>query len=121
MPKPPTLSTPISIYYLVPKAGHLYMLSPLSTPIKVSLPLVEVFKVRPKMWLEILKCIKRMGVELPPCKYMSKIVVANSMKGVKCEVVPLNKVGNYYEGEMTTPLYFWSSMSSGVWPFWIVE
>ena len=39
-----------------------------------------------------------MGVELPPCKDMSKTLVANSMKGVKCELVPLNKVGNYCKG-----------------------
>ena len=66
----------------------------LSTPIKVSLLFAEVLKVRLEMWLEILKCLKRMGVELPPCKDMSKTIVAKFMKGVKCEQIPLNKVGN---------------------------
>ena len=66
----------------------------LSTPIKVSLPLAKVLKVRPKMRLEIMKFLKRMGVELPPCKNMSETIVANSIKGVKCDPIPLNKVGN---------------------------
>ena len=50
-----------------------------------------------------------MGVELPPCKDMSETIVANSINGVKCELFPLNKVGNYCKGEndnTTLPLEF---------------
>ena len=40
-----------------------------------------------------------MGVEAPPCKVMKETIVADSMRRVKCELVPLNKVGNCYKGE----------------------
>ena len=49
----------------------------LSTPIKVSFPLAKVLNVRPKMWLEIMKFLKIMGLELSPCKDMSETIVAN--------------------------------------------
>ena len=36
---------------------------------------------------------------MPPCRDMSEAMLVDSMKRVKCESMPLNKVGDYYEGD----------------------
>ena len=81
----------------------------LSTPVRVSLPLVDQLKVRPELWHEVVKSLKRMGIELPLIKEFRETMVIEPTKRVKCEPVPLNKVGDYYEGDdgnTTLPVEF---------------
>ena len=81
----------------------------LSTPVKVTLPLVEVLRVRPELWQEVVDCLTKMGITMP-----HQIPVDERLKGtvqqrVKCESVPINKVGDYCEGEdgnTTLPVEF---------------
>ena len=81
----------------------------LSTPVRVSLPLEDVLKVRPKLWHEVVKCLRRMGIEMPLVPGLRETMVVDPMKKVKCEPVPLNKVGDYYKGDdgnITLPVEF---------------
>ena len=71
----------------------------LSTPVRVSLPLADILKVRPELWHEVVKCLRRMGIEMPLVQEMREVMVVDPIKNVKCEPVPLNKVGDYYEGD----------------------
>ena len=38
------------------------------TPIKVTLTLAEILKVKPKLWQEITTCLDKMGVPVPEFK-----------------------------------------------------
>ena len=83
----------------------------LSTPIRVSLLLANILKVqvRPKIWHEVVKCLKRMGIEISPIVKMRETMVIDPVKKVKCEPIPLNKVGDYCEGgdgNTTLPVEF---------------
>ena len=51
---------------------------------------------------------------MPHFKDMSEAMLANSRNRVKCETVPLNKVGDYYEGNHgdTTLLMEWNDLKS---------
>ena len=59
--------------------------------------LAEVLKRRPKLWLEIVKSLKKMGIHLPSADAIEKVVNEEKPK-VRCELVPLNKVRDYSEG-----------------------
>ena len=41
------------------------MQASMSTPVKVTLTLVEVLKVKPRLWQEITTCLDKMGVLAP--------------------------------------------------------
>ena len=69
----------------------------LSAPIKCTLPLANLLKARPKMWEKVARYLKTIGVDIP----MGKI---NQLKGQEKQTkvitpIPLNKVGEYCEGE----------------------
>ena len=70
-----------------------------STLVRVSLPLVDVLKVRPELWHKVVKCLRRIGIEMPLVQDMRETMVVDPMKKVKCKPIPLNKVGDYYEGD----------------------
>ena len=57
----------------------------MSTPIKVTLTLAEVLKVKPKLWKNIIACLDKMGVLVPEVKPIQrpKDVVGK----VKCEPI----------------------------------
>ena len=79
----------------------------MSTPIKVSLTLEKILKVKPKLWHEVTACLGKMGVPLMDLKpiHMPKEVVGK----VKCEPIPINKVIDSSEGEdsnTTLPIEF---------------
>ena len=81
----------------------------LSTPMRVSLPLVDVLKVRPKLWHKVVKCLSRMGIEMSLVQEMRETMVVDPIKKLKCKPIPLNKVGDYNEGNksnITLPIEF---------------
>ena len=91
----------------------------MSTPIKVTLTLVEVLKVKPEVWQEVTTCLVRMGVLVPEFK---PIIPREVVGKVKCEPIPINKVGDYYDGEdNNTTLPIESSMKLKVWIYWITQ
>ena len=69
----------------------------LSAKVKVTMTLAEVLKRRPKLWIEVVKSLKKMGIHLPSANTIKK-VVKEANPNVRCELVPLNKVGDYNEG-----------------------
>ena len=82
----------------------------ISTLVRVSLPLAYVLKVKPKLWHEVVKCLKRMGIEVPLVQEMRETMVVDPIKKIKCDPVPLNKVGEYWEGDDGNTTLLWSSM-----------
>ena len=90
--KLPTLKLPS------PKTLNISSLSMLlSTPIKCTLSLADLLRARPKMWEEVARYLKTVGVDIP----MGEI---NHIQGQENQTkartpVPLNKVGEYCEGE----------------------
>ena len=55
----------------------------LSTLVRVLLPLVDVLKVRLKLWHEVVKCLRRMGIKLPLVQEVKETMVVDPMKKVK--------------------------------------
>ena len=56
-----------------------------------------VLKRRPKLWLEVVTSLKKMGIHLPLVDAIER-VVRDSKPNIWCEQIPLNKVGDYSEG-----------------------
>ena len=75
------------------------MQSLLSTPLKVTLTLAKFLKVKPKLWQEVTMCLKKMGIYMPNEKFIETIKETKVAKNVKCEPIPINKVGDYCEGK----------------------
>ena len=69
----------------------------LSAKVKVTMTLAKVLKKRPELWLEVVKSLKKMGIHLPSVDAIQKVVKETKLN-VRCEQVPLNKVGDYSEG-----------------------
>ena len=46
----------------------------LSAKVKVTMTLAEVLKRRPKLWLEVVKSLKKMGIHLPSADAIKKVV-----------------------------------------------
>ena len=80
----------------------------MSAPIRCTLPLADVLRVRPELWKELGLQLKKLGVELPISEQIP--IKENHKKPKKnFEPVPLNKVGDYCEGEdrnTTIPVEF---------------
>ena len=90
--KLPTLKMPS------PKTLNISSLSMLlSAPIKCTLPLVDLLRARPEMWEEVARYLKTIGVDIP----MGEIThLQGQEKQTKVVTpVPMNKVGEYCEGE----------------------
>ena len=65
----------------------------LSVKVKVTMTLAEVLKRRPELWLEVVKSLKKMGIHLPSADVIKR-VVKQAKPNMRCELVPLNKVGD---------------------------
>ena len=66
-----------------------------------------MLRVRSELWKELGKQLKKLGVDLPILEQVSMMNKNNKKRNF--EPVPLNKVGDYYEGEdgnMTIPIDF---------------
>ena len=79
----------------------------MSKPVKVSMMLTKILKAKTKLWQEVTTCLKQIGIpiiDIEPIQTKEKV-----QRGVKCEPVPINKVGDYCEGEdsnTTLPIEF---------------
>ena len=71
----------------------------MSTPIKVTLPLADVLKAKPELWLNIAKALEHMGMRVPFQEFPVDSQENGQWEKVRCEPVPINKVGDYCEGE----------------------
>ena len=92
---------------LVLDATNLHAL--LSTPIRVTLPLADVLRVKPELWEGIARAFKQMGVKIPSREELNITNEGERRKQVNYEPVPINKVGDYCEGEdgnTTLPVKF---------------
>ena len=69
----------------------------MSAPIRCMLPLADVLRVRPELWKELGLQLKKLGVELPISEQIPNLEKIKKQKTY--ELVPLNKVGDYCEGE----------------------
>ena len=81
----------------------------LSTPIKVTLPLAKVLRVKRELWHKVIKCLTKMGINMRYQIPMEEMPKETAGKRVRCEPVPINKVGDYCEGEdgnTTLPVEF---------------
>ena len=79
----------------------------MSTPVMVTLTLAEILKVKPKLWQEVTTCLGQEGVQ--KIKTKPNQMPRDGVGKVKCELVPINKVGDYCEGEdsnTTLPVEF---------------
>ncbi|MCO5566310.1 hypothetical protein L7F22_019987 [Adiantum nelumboides] len=80
----------------------------LSTPVKCTITLAELLKLRPSMWTEVGKCLEKFGVK-SPLKFLRNEIDHLESPRKDARPVPLNKVGEYCEGEdgnTTLPVEF---------------
>ena len=68
----------------------------LATPIKCTLPLADILRVKLELWEGGAKCLEKMGIEVPNGEFLE--LKGDHVKP-KCKPVPFNKVGEYCEGE----------------------
>ena len=69
----------------------------LANPIRCILPLAKLLKAKPKIWKEVGKCLKHIGIDL---SLMERVVPSSTTTlNHKSEPIPLNKVGEYIDGE----------------------
>lgn len=90
-----------------PKMDIVNLRALMSAPIKCTLPLANVLRVKPELWKELGKYLKQIGID---------VLVSNNKSSLKGETVkqnyepiPLNKVGDYCkeeDGNMTVPVEF---------------
>ena len=81
----------------------------MSAPIRCTLPLLDVLKAKPKLWEEVAKYLKSIGVEMPIMEHNQIHTTKSAKANGNIEPVPLNKVGDYCEGEdsnTTIPIEF---------------
>ena len=71
----------------------------ISTPVKVTLPLAGVLKVKPDLWKDVLGCLQKMGITIPTHAIDLEALTYQKKELTKSEPVPINKVGEYCEGE----------------------
>ena len=71
----------------------------MSTPVKVTLPLAVVLKVKPDLWKDVLGCLQKMGITIPTHAIDLEALTHQKKELTKSEPVPINKVGEYCERE----------------------
>ena len=71
----------------------------MSTPVKVTLPLADVLKVKSELWKDVVGCLQKMDSCIPTHAEDLKHLTQTKQETMKSEPVPLNKVGEYCEGE----------------------
>ncbi len=70
----------------------------LSTPVKCTITLAELLKIKPELWTEVGKCLEKFGVK-NPIKVLQVELETGAQHKKRVEPVPINKVGDYCEGE----------------------
>lgn len=65
---------------------------------RCTLTLAELLKVKPQMWKDVGKCLEKMGVIASEEKFKQEVQNLENPKQ-DSKPVPLNKVGEYCEGE----------------------
>ena len=70
----------------------------LSTRVRCTLTMAELLKVKKHMWKEVGKCLEKMGIK-NPIEILEKEVKDWDKTKENVKLVPLNKVGEYCEGE----------------------
>lgn len=90
-----------------PKLDIANLTALMSAPIRCTLPLADVLKVRPELWKELGQQLRKLGVDLPTTKTIP--ILKEKAKKRNFELVALNKVGDHCEGEdsnTTIPIEF---------------
>ena len=80
----------------------------LAAPIKCTLPLADILRVKPELWKDVGKCLEKMGIHIPISETERALEAMKHTKKV-VEPIPVNKVGDYCEGEdgnTTIPVEF---------------
>lgn len=81
----------------------------MSAPIECKLPLMDVLRIKPELWGEVAKYLKTIGVDMPLIQATKTKLEKSAKRKRNTEPVPLNKVGDYCEGEdgnTTIPVEF---------------
>ena len=72
----------------------------LSLPIQCTITLGELLKIRPHLWNDLENTLGKLGIkEIDPIKLKQAHNKNETVKTKQTEPVPLNKVGEYCEGE----------------------
>ena len=68
-----------------------------------------MLKIKPDLWDGVARAFKQMGINVPPQETLHRVKEKEQPNQVNCELVPINKVGDYCEGEdgnTTLPVTF---------------
>ena len=84
-----------------PKLDIANLTALMSAQIRCTLPLADVLKVRPELWKELERQLRKLGVDLPISEQLP--IEKEIKKKRNFEPVPLNKVGDYCEGRRVGP------------------
>ena len=79
----------------------------LSTPVTCTITLAELLRIKPEMWVNVGECLKKFGIKNPAQRI--KEGLDEIKKPGNTRPVPLNRVGEYCEGEdgnTTLPVEF---------------
>ena len=81
----------------------------LSTPITCMLPLIEILKIQPELWMGVTSCLTGQGVwnENVPFKEVLRNLINTEKQTKLLNQVPVHKVGDYkakYEGNTSLPI-----------------
>ena len=80
----------------------------LAAPIKCTLPLADILKVKLELWKDVGKCLEKMGIHVPISETQQAFKAMKQTTKV-VEPIPVNKVGDYCKGEdgnTTIPVEF---------------
>ena len=94
--------------YTPPTMDMINLSALLATPIKCTLPLADILRVKPELWKDVGKCLEKMGIHLPATKTKRALEAIKQTRKV-VEPIPVNKVGDYCKGEdgnTTIPVEF---------------
>ncbi len=69
----------------------------LSTPITCTITLAELLRIKPEMWANVGECLRKFGIKNPAQKIREGLDKIEKPSNTR--PVPLNRVGEYCEGE----------------------
>ena len=81
-----------------PAFGMISLSALLAAPIKCTLPLADILRVKPELWKDVGKFLEKMGIHIPISEIERALKAMKQTKKV-VESIPINKVANYCEGE----------------------
>ena len=70
----------------------------MAAPIKCTLPLADILKVKLELWKDVDKCLEKMGIHVHISETQQAFKAMKQITKV-VEPIPVNKVGDYCEGE----------------------